>query len=250
MGESSVQLSLFHGSDTQPLLSPSKLAGHTGVESAFSSPVLLPIVERILFVDWNGVLSHDPFWWSILSSARHPYRGDFKGFVSNIFAAPDHVEAWMRGSLESADVLRKAGPPNPPRANGDYVMRRLVDDCRRMPMDQEVLQLVRRLRTAECLAILATDNMDCFYSAALRRSDFGREFDGILCSSEVGVLKREDPDRFFAGPLAAAGVSIDQAVLVDDSEQNCDAFRAAGGSAVLFTDVDSLQAALVGLKLM
>ena len=36
--------------------------------------LLLPFCRWVIFVDWHGVLSRDPFWTSILNNDRHRLR--------------------------------------------------------------------------------------------------------------------------------------------------------------------------------
>jgi len=56
--------------------------------------------------------------------------------------------------------------------------------------------------------------------------------DDIICSSEVGALKAEDPVGFFGPWLSEYDLSFSNALLIDDRADNCDAFRGQGGSAV------------------
>ncbi|WP_280491926.1 hypothetical protein [Nocardia asiatica] len=58
-------------------------------------------------------------------------------------------------------------------------------------------------------------------------------FDALLCSSSLGVLKRDDPGRFFGPWLTAAGLTFTDALLIDDNPDNCHAFAAHGGSTLL-----------------
>ncbi len=81
-----------------------------------------------------------------------------------------------------------------------------------MRVNVELLEILRALR-ARALIIIATDNMDCFARAfdyarsRARRSpetaqtltDWAIFYDDIVCSSDVGRLKSEDPEGFF-GP--------------------------------------------------
>ena len=76
--------------------------------------------------------------------------------------------------------------------------------------------MLHRMR-AEAMVVVATDNMDCFArvfeDARHRRGRLNRAWetladwavicDDIICSSQAGVLKSEDPQAFF-GPWLAA----------------------------------------------
>jgi len=56
--------------------------------------------------------------------------------------------------------------------------------------------------------------------------------DDIICSSDVGTLKAEDPKGFFGGWLTECGLTFSDALLIDDRADNCESFRGQGGSTV------------------
>jgi FMN phosphatase YigB (HAD superfamily) len=131
------------------------------------------------------------------------------------------------------------------RFRDDFLARRLDMDCARMRVNVQLMQVLRNLRPA-VLVVLATDNMDCFARtfgqshARPRRSaaeseslaDWARICDDIVCSSDVGTLKAEDPARFFGPFLSEYGLSFSDALLIDDRSDNCDAFRRQGGNVI------------------
>ena len=80
--------------------------------------------------------------------------------------------------------------------------------------------------------VVATDNMDCFSDSLPRIRPLHGRVNGVLCSSDLGVLKAESPERFFGGWLKEHGLTPAQAVLVDDSRRNCDRFERFGGAAI------------------
>jgi FMN phosphatase YigB (HAD superfamily) len=98
------------------------------------------------------------------------------------------------------------------------------------------------------MIVLATDNMDCFaktFNAARgsrRRLDNASRTlaewavicDDIICSSDVGALKAEDPVGFFGPWLAECGLDFSDALLIDDRADNCQAFELQGGSTILW----------------
>ena len=102
---------------------------------------------------------------------------------------------------------------------------------------------------AEAMVVVATDNMDCFARvfehASHRRgrpnraretlADWAVICDDIICSSQTGVLKSEDPQAFFGPWLAAHGIGFTDAVLIDDRADNCAAFTREGGAAIQWT---------------
>jgi hypothetical protein len=108
-----------------------------------------------------------------------------------------------------------------------------------------LFEVLHRMR-AEAMVVVATDNMDCFARVfeharnRRRRLNRARETladwavicDDIICSSQAGALKSEDPQTFFGPWLAIHGVGFTDAVLIDDRADNCAAFTSQGGAAI------------------
>lgn len=204
-------------------------------------PARLPLSQPVVFFDWHGVLCRDRFWHSILDAERHPARASLVAFADAIFADQPLVDAWMRGAVSLDDVVRDWSMSRP--WDVAFIRDCAVRDCGTMRVLPEMASLVRDVRAC-CLAVVATDNMDCFAVAAHDRRDLQESFDGILCSSDLGLLKREDPARFFAAFLGTAEVALERGILIDDSEANCTAFAAAGGRAILHREVERTRAEL------
>lgn len=163
------------------------------------------------------------------------------------------VRDWIRGNLTANQIVAtlKITPSHefPP----NYLIRKLVHDCQLMQINGPLIQFLQEAQKAAIMIVLATDNMDCFHEAIQRarqqkpRSTQQRLcettsfvaaaqlFDDILCSSEQGVLKREDPRRFFKDWLNRHSLDFRDALLVDDLEINCNAFRCVGGSTLQMT---------------
>jgi len=180
-----------------------------------------------------------------------------------MFSEQHALERWMRGGDTSADVIARMGFSNAGRYGQDFVARRLVDDCATMSVDAELVSVLHDVRWLAPV-ILATDNMDCFATAfqaslarrrrpapnqrALRLREWAQFCDGLVCSSDVGVLKAENPEKFFGATLRHFGLDFAEAVLIDDREDNCAAFRETGGTAMCFKrardNIDDLAEAL------
>lgn len=206
----------------------------------------LPLWRRVVFVDWHGVLSRDPFWTSIRESTTHPLREQLEAGLAGIFAKESAVaNEWMKGLLSSDQVIAAMGIQLDRRFRDDFLSRRLDIDCARMKINVGLLQLLRTTK-AHASVVLATDNMDCFartFDQARSRgrrpspesetlADWAIICDDIICSSDVGTLKAEDPQGFFGHWLAANGLQFSDAALIDDRADNCAAFAAQGGTPV------------------
>lgn len=72
-----------------------------------------------------------------------------------------------------------------------------------------------------------------------------RLLDDVVVSGRIGVLK-PDPE-IYAHALEVAGVGADEAVFIDDSEQNVDGGRRVGLHTIRFEDVDTTRQALAAL---
>lgn len=209
----------------------------------------LPLFS-VLFVDWHGVLSHEPFWASVLRGADVRLRRSLEERLTQVFAG-ELAATWMRGETSVEQIVEPLAHALGCRRR-DFLQRRLIEDCLRMEVDRQLAALLTELaRTA--YVVLATDNTADFEHAFRRahasRSPFARRpaqpeptpaslrelapiLDDIICSSARGTFKAEDPNGFFGAWLESSGMGFADAVLVDDREDNCLAFEAAGGRAV------------------
>lgn len=204
-------------------------------------------------MDWHGVLSEDPYWASILRrSVRKGLRTALEGRLVEIFESGRGLsDDWMRGRLDTADLFAPVNQSLTRRERPDFLERRIVHDCMNMMLDSDLVTLLKEY--SETLRIvMATDNTEdferAFHTARFRRRNHDRPpdkgkntlrdvaccFDGIICSSNRGVLKAEDADGFFGEWLEESGLTFADAALIDDRRDNCAAFQAAGGQAILW----------------
>ena len=209
----------------------------------------LALWSRVVFIDWNGVLCHDVFWTSIRNNERHPLH-DALVQASDEFFREDLAafETWMRGDIDINEVVTSFDIQSKDRRFSNitqYLIRRARQDCEQMRVDEGILETVQTVR-GECFLVLATDNVDVFHDAWTRLRSRGlkadledfylhhvaHSFDDVLCSSSIGVLKGEAPELFFGNWLSARGLGFGKAILLDDSQKNCEGFRRLGGSAI------------------
>jgi hypothetical protein len=206
----------------------------------------MPLSRRVIFSDWHGVLSRDPFWVSIRNSATHPLHDQLEASMAALFRNEVTANEWMKGLLSSADVIKEMGIQLHGQFLNDFLARRLDLDCARMTVNVDLFEVLRLMRT-DAVVVIATDNMDCFVrafeNARMRRkrprlplggtlADWAKICDDIICSSQNGALKSEDPQAFFGPWLDRHGLTFTEAVLLDDREDNCAAFTAHGGTAI------------------
>lgn len=202
---------------------------------------------RVLFVDWHGVLSHDPFWTSVLDVHRSRLRRALQQRLEEVFTS-ELATTWMRGEATVDHVVQPLLGVLGSRRRGDFLRRRLYEDCLSMRVDIELAACLRAL-APQPLLVLATDNTDDFERAFRWANERSRTkpdtptlrglapiFEDIICSSATRVFKAEDPELFYGPWLAANGLRFKDALLIDDRPDNCEAFERSGGTAVLWSD--------------
>ncbi|MGW4718204.1 hypothetical protein [Nocardia sp. NPDC004260] len=199
---------------------------------------------RVIFCDWHGVLCRKPFWHSITDDPGHCLHGILTRELDRLFT-PGNREGrdWMCGTRTSRDILTHLAAQHRD-LDVDLLLTQLVDDIAAMPVDQPLINALHRARS-HTTVVLATDNIDQFtntFRTAAERTDhtpatpaimqtIAARFDDILSSSEIGVLRGEDPECFFGPWLKRAGLAWSDALLVDDRSANCHAFEKLGGTA-------------------
>jgi len=231
--------------NTPPGGPPARSSAHPARDHQGSDKNQVPLSRRVIFSDWHGVLSRDPFWTSIRLSATHPLHEQLEAGMAGVFdPARTTASEWMKGLLSSDRVSAEMGIQLPGRFPDDFLARRLDLDCARMTVSAGLFEVLRVIR-AEAMVVIATDNMDCFarafeHARSRRRPGRDRETladwavicDDIICSSQAGALESEDPQAFFGPWLAIHGISFTDAVLIDDRADNCTAFTSQGGTAI------------------
>jgi FMN phosphatase YigB (HAD superfamily) len=194
----------------------------------------LPLREKVIFVDWHGVLSTEVFWSSILNNPNDELHNKMKCACRNLFTNQmDIVDAWMRGHICSENVLEELDIDT----DKEILLHKLNEDCKKMSVNPKLVNVLKQFRKSN-FVVIATDNMDCFYHSLDSNHEVQQNFDAVLCSSEIGVLKGENTNRFFKPWLDSHNLSFSQAVLVDDSPTNCAKFEEVGGTAILVKSVD------------
>ena len=122
----------------------------------------------------------------------------------------------------------------------------LVGAFESTPMNKEMLDLARRLKSAGYSTGIVTDNKKDRIDCLKAHLKLGTLFSPIVVSAECGSGK-EDP-AIFNTALAWLGVKPDQAIFIDNSKRNLVAAEAIGIKTIHFddnaNDVQGLAAAL------
>ncbi|QDT30505.1 hypothetical protein Enr10x_58710 [Gimesia panareensis] len=213
-----------------------------------------PVWNKVIFVDWHGVLSCDPFWLSILRNTDHPLHHGLTVATETLFSDESLIHDWMRGDISANQIVNRLDIEADDSFPPGYLRRKLVEDCQLMQVNQRLVQILRETRQQGIGIILATDNMD-YFQEALQHANGQRSlttqsveekmisfhstvqiFDDVLCSCTQRVLKRENPERFYGSWLSTHALEFRDALLLDDLEVNCRTFQRAGGTAIQITD--------------
>ncbi len=202
---------------------------------------------RAVFVDWHGVLSHDPFWASLLDARSGQLRRALQHRLDEVFNS-ELASTWMRGETSIEHVVEPLQGLLGRGRRHDFLKRRLHDDCLAMQVDIELAACLRTL-TPQPLLVLATDNTEDFATAFRWANQRSRNnpavptlrglapiFEDIICSSATRVFKAEDPELFFGPWLASNGLRFEDALLIDDRADNCAAFERCGGTAAFWSE--------------
>ncbi|MFJ9370538.1 hypothetical protein ACIRRA_39790 [Nocardia sp. NPDC101769] len=201
---------------------------------------------RVIFCDWHGVLCRKPYWHSIVDDPAHPHQQILSRHLDTLFTDGNAEGCeWMCGVRSSRTIVTELAARHS-ILDVELLLTLLAEDIARMPVSSELLEALVHHARAGVVVVLATDNIDVFASTARApaRKLAGRAravptlasaaamFDDVLSSSDLGVLKSKDPQRFFGPWLEQNGLSFADALLIDDRADNCAAFQAHAGATV------------------
>jgi FMN phosphatase YigB (HAD superfamily) len=206
---------------------------------------VLTVYPQVVFVDWHGVLSDSRFWRSVQDHPAVTAQVDFDSALANLFSS-SAVDEWMRGRLTTHQVVGQFLVTDGDPRLVEFLAQQVVRECAESTTRRRLVQVLKSLRETHHL-VLATDNMDCFSAALPGRRDLMSVFDDYLTSAEVGVLKAENPGRFFLPWLEEHNIPVEAAVLVDDRRKNCDRFMQLGGQAIVFDRSPAMWSQLAAL---
>ncbi len=185
--------------------------------------------KNILFLDFNGVLSYDPFWTSLRDTKHslHPYYEKIETYLfkDNISIVID----WMIGkytSEEIHEILKK-------EINIPYeeLFAVFCEDCSNIDISEKILNKIQTLREFYS-CILVTDNMDSFDRFTITHNpQLAASFDRIDNSYTMGRFKKSNNGRYFVEQVEERQTVMENCILIDDSKNNCTLFESIGGRA-------------------
>jgi FMN phosphatase YigB (HAD superfamily) len=202
--------------------------------------------RKILFVDFNGVISYDNFWKE-LEDKTHPLNS-YHHLIENFLfkEKPEIIKDWMLGKYTSEEVHEILNiAVGVPYLDLFEIFER---GCRNIDVSTSVLEKIQELRK-NYYCILATGNMDSFDRFTLPSNLILKEsFDEIDNSYNLGIFKTTNNGQYFLDKARILSVEISNCVLVDDSARVCEVFENLGGRALRSYGVEQVVENLERLK--
>ena len=109
---------------------------------------------------------------------------------------------------------------------------------------QRTKDIIEELRNNSRI-VCGTNTIDSHYYYLLNQGDYDI-FDAVYASNLIG-LSKPDPD-FYWHILRSEGVKPEEAVFIDDTEENVLSAQEIGINSILFTDTSSLKSFLFNRK--
>lgn len=186
--------------------------------------------KNILFVDFNGVISYNPFWITIKDS-KHKLNKHFAKIEDLIFKKnKDIVLSWMSGKLTTEEVhIMLSRELNIPKAEVDEIYDLFVKECENIDLSKKILNKLMELKKYYKV-VLVTDNMDTFHRFTIPNNRVLTDvFDEIYDSYLRGKFKKSNDGELFIEISQKFNVPTEYGTLIDDSKNNCACFERLGG---------------------
>ena len=107
-----------------------------------------------------------------------------------------------------------------------------------------MIDIIKQLKN-DSRVVCGTNVFDSHYDYLMHRGNYDI-FDAIFASNKIGLAKPH-PD-FYRYILDKEGIKPEDAIFVDDFEENVAAAKKLGITSILFTDSKSLRQEIKGLK--
>jgi FMN phosphatase YigB (HAD superfamily) len=186
--------------------------------------------QKVLFVDFNGVISYDPFWKS-MTDLKHPLHAYYEQIEELLFRGENKIEGliddWMLGKHTSEDVHHIIAD----RLKAPYqeIFNVFCEDCKHLDISKPILQGIQALRK-DYYCILRTDNMDTLHRFTLPANPhLAKAFDEVHSSYLLHQMKKTDGGKYFITTVSDLGVEMKNCVFIDDGKSNIALFESIGG---------------------
>ena len=185
-------------------------------------------IDAVIF-DYGFTISSEHYF-----NVPHPRIPRWHELIQEtVFADERVVSEWMRGGIslhDVADILQKRTGEDL-----DSILIYLRDGCRNLKENKAVIEFARQLSMNSVPIGLVTVNADVFNEVVVSEHRYDELFDVIINSCDYGEL-----DKRVLWPLAfnqlGKHVGYGNSLLVEDSKNEVQMFRDAGGCAIQYVD--------------
>jgi FMN phosphatase YigB (HAD superfamily) len=191
-----------------------------------------------VFFDFDGVLCTDYFYTTL--QEEYP---DVLEFVNQeIFRGErKYSDRWMRGEFVYDDINKMISSATGIKL--EKLTKLFIESIKLMKINKELLELAQSLKQSGVQIALVTNNMDIFNEVTIPYNSFDKVFPVIINSSDHGAMKHEQNGKLFDIALQQLGLdSLNNILLIDDSEKACKMFESKGGMTYLFSDIKDFRA--------
>jgi len=124
-----------------------------------------------------------------------------------------------------------------------------VNNCTNLNISDKILKQVAKLKSKFHL-ILITDNMDSLdrFTFPKHLPKLNKIFDRMDNSYNLKNLKRYNNGQYFIERLKEKNAPIEQSILIDDSNTNCEVFKSLGGISYRATTEHEVLSVLNNVK--
>lgn len=196
------------------------------------------MAKPILFVDFDGTICQERYWRSLPESEHDSIQKLLFGNDTKM------VHDWMRGHHTAEEVNQYASTKL--ALDYEYLWNLFVEDCKTMHVPNDVLKDIKSLGDTYT-TILITGNMDSFSRFTVPALSLESYFEEISNSFYEGRHKTDDNGSLFFKFTDKYNVSIDDCVLLDDSDEVCQIFTKLGGTALQVSKSTPIENHLKGL---
>jgi hypothetical protein len=186
--------------------------------------------SKLLFVDFNGVLSYKHFWFT-LEDTNPQTKHKIEDYLFN--QNPQLVKDWMNGMYTSEQIVALLSEEK--HLDYNYIWKVFVQDCKDLDVSMLILNKLNQMKD-EFYLVHSTGNMDCFNRWTLPANPMMSEvFDRIDNSYNLGYQKNHNDGKYFKKTIAELGFTPNRSYVVDDSAKVCKVFADLGGTALCVT---------------
>jgi len=184
-------------------------------------------MKPVLFIDFDGVLSYQKFWFS-LADSKNDYHKYHQAVSDLVFQQNKQmVNDWLTGKCTSEGINQFVAN----ELNLDYekLFSIFCNDCSNFRVSENLLNTILGLKN-KYYTVCRTDNMDCFDRFILPANPLMEDaFNEIDNSYNLKELKNLS---YYKAKADRLGVSLKDCVLIDDSQNVTEFFKQSKAKAI------------------